>query len=366
VSKIRIGIVGCGEVTQIIHLPALRHLSDHFSIVALCDISPVVLAGVAEQCGTVKTYSDHRDLVRDPDVDAVLVANPHAYHAQVALAALESGKNVFLEKPMCLTLSEADDLAEAERRTGRTVQIGYMRRYAGAFLEARDLVRAEQGRIRFARIQDIIGENALIVSDTSAVIRDPDLPQSTKADLKELSERKAQEAIGVASEDLIRSYDVLLGLASHDISALRELVGRPLSVLHASHRWEGRFITATFDYGTFVCEMVIGLDHLPRYDTFIEIYGEKTTIRLDYDTPYVRNVPARLTVTSPHGAAGVSRNVSFPSRLDSFVVEWQAFHNSILTGARAKTTVADAREDLEIFLEIVERIKDDSRARQHA
>ena len=195
----------------------------------------------------------------------------------------------------------------------------------------------------------IIGENALIVSDTSAVLRDPDLPLSTKADLKELSERKAQEAIGVASEDLIRSYDVLLGLASHDISALRELVGRPRRVLHASHRWDGRSITATFDYGTFVCEMVIGLDHLPRYDTFVEIYSERTRIRLDYDTPYVRNVPARLTVTSPHGEAGVGQSVSFPSRLDAFVVEWQAFHESLTTGSRPKTTITDAREDLEII-----------------
>jgi predicted dehydrogenase len=357
VPKLRVGIVGCGEVTQVIHLPALRHLSDLFTVTALCDISQHVLQGVADQFRHVKTYADHRDLVADPDVDVVLVANPHIFHAEVAMAAMEAGKDVFLEKPIAVSLAEVDALAEVEARTGRTLQVGYMRRYAGAFLEAVDLVKRERGKSHFARVQDIIGKNALIVQDTSNVIRDPALDDAGRAAFKAREHAIVEEIIGSPSQQLFHAYALLLGLSSHDVSAMRELLGRPKSVLHATHRWDGRFITAVFDYGDFVCEFATGVDMLPRFDTFIEVYGDEVTLRLDYETPYIRNQPARLTVTRPAGEAGIARTVSFPSRLDSFVVEWKAFHRNVLAGTKPKTTIADARQDLEIFMEIMGLLK---------
>lgn len=358
--KLKIGIVGCGEVTQVIHLPALRHLSDLFSVVALCDISQHVLKGVAAQCGDVRTYGEHQDLLRDPEVEAVLIANPHIFHAEVAIAAMEAGKDVFVEKPVCISLAEADALAAAEIRTGRTLQVGYMRRYAGAFIEAVEIARQQRGKIRLARVQDIIGKNALIVEDTSNVIRDPTVTEADKAAFKATENARFAEVIGKSSPELINSYALLLGLSSHDISAMRELLGRPKAVLHATHHWDGRYITAVFDYGSFACEFATGVDLLPRFDTFIEVYSEEVVFRVDYDTPYVRNLPARLTVTRPHEKTGVAQTVSFPSRLDSFVVEWRAFHHNVTTHSKPKTTVADAREDLEIFLDIVGQIRADT------
>jgi predicted dehydrogenase len=358
VTKLKIGIVGCGEVTQIIHIPALRHLSEMFSVVALCDISQEVLDGVAPQCGEARTYLRYQDLLQDENVDAVLVANPHVFHAEVAIAAMEAGKDVFVEKPMCMSLAEADAVAEAETRTGRTIQIGYMRRYAGAFLEAVELARQEKGKIRMARVQDVIGRNALIIEDTSRVVRALPSSEKDRAAFKQLETDRITGAIGECSTELANSYALLLGLSSHDISAMREMLGRPKAVLHATHNWDGRYITAVFDYGDFVCEFATGVDMLPRFDTFIEVYSEEVMFRLDYDTPYVRNLPAKLTVTRPHQSAGVARTESYPSRLDSFVVEWRAFHHNVTTGTRPKTTVADAREDLEIFLDIVSKIRE--------
>ncbi|HEX2280479.1 MAG TPA: hypothetical protein VHG52_01830, partial [Thermomicrobiales bacterium] len=99
------------------------------------------------------------------------------------------------------------------------------------------------------------------------------------------------------------------------------------------------------------------VDQIPRFDTYLEVYGDDKVIRIDYDTPYIRNLPARLTVTTAHGEAGVSQDHVFPSRLDSFVVEWEAFYESVTKGAPVKTTIADAREDLELFREIIEAIR---------
>ena len=87
-KKVRVGIVGCGEVAQVIHLPALRDLADRFAVTALCDVSRKVLAAVGAGLPEAERFADYRDLVRSRRVDAVLVANPHVYHAEVALAAM--------------------------------------------------------------------------------------------------------------------------------------------------------------------------------------------------------------------------------------------------------------------------------------
>lgn len=355
--RLRIGIVGCGEVTQIIHLPALAQMPAEYEVTALCDVSEKVLAAVAARQPAASTYTDYRDLVSANDVDAVLIANPHAYHTTVAIAALQHGKHVMIEKPMSMTLAEADALAEAERTSGRIVQVGYMRRHAGAFVEAVKLIESERQNIRFARVHDFIGANQIIIDDTSMVVRDRNLPDASVRELKALNEGKLFEAIGTTDPALTRAYSLLLGLSSHDISAMRELLGRPQRVLNATQRLGGLCITATFDYGHFVCEFATGVDQIPRFDAFLEVYGEHRITRVDYDTPYIRNIPAQLTIVRAEGKAGLNRSVSYPSRLDSFVVEWKTFFDHVTNGTRPKTTVADSREDIEIFLEIMTHLK---------
>lgn len=348
-SKLRIGIVGCGEVTQVIHLPTLAQLPGLFEVTALCDISDRVLKSVADLTAPVATYERYEDLVADSNVDVVLVANPNAYHAPVAIAALERGKHVVIEKPMAMTHSEIDDLLKAEKSSGKMVQVGYMRRYASAFTEAVNLVSELDEKIRYARVHDFIGANGLIIDDTSVVIRPDTIPEAAAAELRELSDAKVLEAIGTNDPILSRAYNVLLGLSSHDLSAMRELLGKPKRVLHASQRCKGVYISASFDYGDFVCDFSTGIDQIPRFDAFLEVYAESKIIRVDYDTPYIRNLPAKLTITERTGKAGVSQRVTIPSRLDSFVVEWKAFHHSVASGERSKANIDDAREDLEIF-----------------
>ena len=167
-QKLRLGVVGCGEVTQIIHLPALHQLDDRFEVTALCDVSKVVLDGVGDQWGIGARYLEYDRLIEDANVDAVLVANPHAYHAEVVLKAIDAGKHVLVEKPMCMTFREADAIISACEPAGVTVQVGYMRRYAPAFVQARTLVQ-DLPKISLARVHDVIGKNALIVDRTPKV-----------------------------------------------------------------------------------------------------------------------------------------------------------------------------------------------------
>src|SRR3954453_3071847 len=151
--RVRVGVVGCGEVSQIIHLPTLSALADRFAVTALCDVDPSVLSGVADLWGVQRRFKDVQGLIACAEVDAVLIAHPDEFHAEAALAAIAAGKDVLVEKPMCLGRRECDEIATAAARAGAIVQVGYMRRHAPALAQAARALE-ELGEIRYARVHD--------------------------------------------------------------------------------------------------------------------------------------------------------------------------------------------------------------------
>src|SRR5713101_4617169 len=105
-ARIKIGVVGCGLIAQMMHLPHLRELADAYEVVALCDVSPATLKHVADHYDVRRRYTDYRDLLKD-EVEAIAVLSADS-HGQVIVDALRAGKHVFTEKPMCYTLGEPD------------------------------------------------------------------------------------------------------------------------------------------------------------------------------------------------------------------------------------------------------------------
>src|ERR1700732_4224931 len=337
----RVGFVGCGEVTQIMHWPSLYQLADQFEVTALCDVSPLILEQLGKLWSIRALATDHRELVASDEVDAVLVANPNAFHAEVTLDAIAAGKHVLVEKPMCITRREANQIITAQEKSNVVVQVGYMRRYAPAFLEGCGLVK-EMNEIKYARVRDFIGSNSLVVNPTSRVIRDERLPESVKSDLRLRDETLMDEALGgTPSPALRRAYAIMLGLSSHDLSAMRELLGVPLQVLFAVQRSNGLYMAATFDYGPYVCHFETGIDGIARFDAHLEVYGSQKVVRIQYDTPYVRNLPIRLFVTEGDGQSGVTSLNSHSAWGDPFVAEWKAFYENITQKKTPKTGPAD-------------------------
>ena len=135
---IRVGIIGCGLVTQVVHLPNLNLFSDYFSVTWLCDVSP----GALDHCsrlvrgGNARTTQDAEAVCSSSDVDLVFVVNSDEYHCDHAVLALKHNKHVFVEKPMALCKRDANAIIEAESKSTGKVMVGYMRRYATAFIDA--------------------------------------------------------------------------------------------------------------------------------------------------------------------------------------------------------------------------------------
>jgi predicted dehydrogenase len=258
---------------------------------------------------------------------------------------------VLVEKPMCLSPREAERIIEARDRSGKAVMVGYMRRYAPAFVEAARQLPG-LGRINYARVHDIIGRNQLIIDQTTLVDRPDDVPAAALRERWARGRALVADAIGEVPDELAGAYRLLCGLGSHDLSAMRELLGRPRGVAAARQWHGGQFIAALFDYDDYVVAYETGVDEQVRFDAHIEVYGEHAQLRVQYDTPYVRHLPTVLITEETRGD-GLHRVVSRPHLKDPYTHELEYFHEMVTTGGRPKTDPEDFVEDLELFAELI-------------
>jgi predicted dehydrogenase len=203
-------LIGLGEVAQITHLPILENLADRYEIAALCDISPQLLELLGNKHRVTNLYTDAVELTGQADLDAVFVLNSDEYHAECAISALNNKKHVLIEKPMTLNHADADAMIRARDKAGVQVMVGYMRRFAPAFTEALEEIKT-LGRIKYAKIRDIIGQNRLIIEQSSTVHRFTDIPQQAMDERWKRRSAMIKEALGEVPQDIYNAYGLLAG-----------------------------------------------------------------------------------------------------------------------------------------------------------
>ncbi len=136
---LRVGLVGVGKM-GVSHLAILGAHPD-VEIGGICDNQSLVTSAVKSQTG-IETYKNYERLIDQAELDAVVVATPSATHLEVATYALERGVNVFVEKPLTLSIEDSWRLAQLAQARQRANQVGYHNRFIGTFQEVRRLVRS--------------------------------------------------------------------------------------------------------------------------------------------------------------------------------------------------------------------------------
>ncbi len=126
---VKVAIIGCGGIANGKHMPALKNQND-VQMVAFCDIILERAEKAAKEYGTpdAKVYEDYKELLLDPEIDAVHVCTPNRSHSFITVDALEAGKHVMCEKPMAINSAEAKKMVDAAKRTGKVLTIGYQSR----------------------------------------------------------------------------------------------------------------------------------------------------------------------------------------------------------------------------------------------
>ncbi|RAP77529.1 Gfo/Idh/MocA family protein [Paenibacillus montanisoli] len=156
-SKVRVGIIGCGGIANGKHLPSLAQVKEA-EIVAFCDIIVEKAEEAKAKYGTeeAKVYSDYKELLKDATIEVIHVCTPNDSHAVISIDAMEAGKHVLCEKPMAKTAADARKMLEVSKRTGKKLSIGYNNRYRADSRYLREACAAgELGEIYFAKAHAI-------------------------------------------------------------------------------------------------------------------------------------------------------------------------------------------------------------------
>lgn len=140
VAMIGIGIIGCGE--RILNVAReLFAQSEELKLVAICDPSDsAVQNGLKELGGQARVYSDYKELVKDADVDWVMIGSWNCFHAEQAIAALQAGKHVFCEKPLATTLDDCLAMRDAWQKSGLQFAIGFTLRYSPHYRKMKEIL----------------------------------------------------------------------------------------------------------------------------------------------------------------------------------------------------------------------------------
>lgn len=141
---LRVGILGCGAIAQAAHFESCAK-ARNVELYAICDAAPDLLERMACTHKPSRTYSDYEAMLADGELEAVIIATADAFHVPAAKHALHGGKHVLCEKPLAVSVEEAEDLRDTVRGTGLVFQLGHMKRFDAGLQSARDFIRNEMG-----------------------------------------------------------------------------------------------------------------------------------------------------------------------------------------------------------------------------
>lgn len=138
-KEFQFGVIGTGRIGKL-HVENINRLVAGARVIAVADVMMEASRAWAEAEGLPYIYDDYHDLLKNEEVDAVIIATPTNTHAEVAIAAAEAGKQIFLEKPVDLSVERIHEVMKAVEKAGVICQIGFNRRFDHNFRRVREMV----------------------------------------------------------------------------------------------------------------------------------------------------------------------------------------------------------------------------------
>ena len=143
-GKIQVGLIGVGSFMQLVHLPNLRKLKEFYQIRGICVTDQVKAKHFAQRYGATMATTDYHELLNQPEIDLIMIATRHNLHAPMIIDALKAGKNVFVEKPLCLTEQELDDIIQTLKIQSLeqpiSLTVGFNRRFSPFIQRIKEII----------------------------------------------------------------------------------------------------------------------------------------------------------------------------------------------------------------------------------
>lgn len=335
-SRLGVGILGAGLVTQAIHLPALATLADRFRVVHVMDVDERIGGEVADRAGA-RFSKTAAELLADPEVELVAICSPHQFHADQLIAACAAGKRgILCEKPLATTAEQAAAIAQAAERSGVPVLVGAMHVYDPAMIEAMRAGPALLGSAHLVRSTIYLPPNEEMIEQAT----NPLLPPP-------------RAAAPMTEHDRVDSMirNAVLGVVTHHIPLVRAYAPAATNVRYArtTAPW-GYDIVLTGGGSTIQLTCVMGGHWAP--DWRLEAWGSGAHLQLSFPPSYVLAGSARAEY---HDASGTR---SWASAANGYQSEWGHLADVVEGRCPLRIPVATAIADLEFAL----RLADDAAA----
>lgn len=370
--RLKVGVIGCGAIAQVMHLPYMTEHDDKFEILALADTHRPTLDAVADHYHVAARFTNWRDLLTHPEIEAVIICHNGSHHDSV-IAALNAGKHIFVEKPLAWNLREAEAVAARAAASDRIVQMAYHKRYDPAFTVARDYVDAMRdlsyGRITVLHPDNDLGLSPFRIRRGDGVIseghHDPgsfeaavagQLSGFTGGSLAPL----VDEALGPRKDDprLRLGYGIIVISLIHQIYMLDGFLGMPQRVLHTDIWRQGLSIHALVEYPE---DVRVSLDwhylgHLKDYREEYLFVGAYDRVAMQLPSPYFKSFPSPVVVHGGEGELAWEKRITV-SYEEAFKNELIAFYENVVHLREPATTVASAVEHIRLVQALIDAAK---------
>ncbi|HVR70192.1 MAG TPA: Gfo/Idh/MocA family oxidoreductase [Vicinamibacteria bacterium] len=354
-TPLRVGVIGCGGIAQMHHLPTLAERPDLFRIAALADVSRPTLDAVGRRYGVEVLATDYRELLGRPDLDALLLLTSGC-HREAALELLRTDKHLFIEKPLAFSREEAEEVARAARGRRAALMVGYHKRFDPAYRRARQALQGLRD-LRYAEVTVLHPDDDAYRAHHALVPPPEGTPREWPEDERNwvTIEKVTTGAFRGCVDRVVGAQaplDVRIGVCLlfesviHDVNALRGLLGEPEKVVSA-HVWRGGFAQSSltrFPGDLVVSLSWISLPGLRHYEERLRFVGPRERVTLTFPSPYLRHAPSPLEIERMDGEELVveQRTVSYE---EAFRAELHEFRRCVASGEPPSPSVDDAVAD---------------------
>lgn len=151
-KQLNIGIIGAGRIGKV-HLKSITYSIPKAKVIGITDVFKDALPALAEEYGIPKIYDDYKQMLADPEIDAVMVCSSTNTHADISIEAAKAGKHVFCEKPVDLTPEKVQAVIDTVAEAGVKLQVGFNRRFDHNFAHIRELINEGKiGKLELVKI----------------------------------------------------------------------------------------------------------------------------------------------------------------------------------------------------------------------
>ena len=344
-EPIKLGYVGCGFMAQKVHIPNFTSLPN-CELIGLAEVRPELGRKVQQRWGIPRRYTDHTELAADPEIEAVAVSADFALQGEIAKDLLSAGKQVFMEKPMAVSVQQAASIVAAGKAAGTKLMVGYMKRYdAGNELVRSkvDQFRAtgELGGLTYVRNHGFCGE-WICNLDTPMITSDvpkPDAPAQTPDWLP---------------SEWVRPYLSYLQQYTHNINLLRWFLdaGDQAQVKHVDLDDNGYSGIVIFDMAGVRVTLETGRVSHYRWDEHTQIYFEDGWVHTWAPPLLLKNTPAEVEIYRAGETQEISRPIPKPNWTWAYRRELEHFIENVRNDTPFRSSGEDTLTDVRLFEDI--------------